>query len=122
MKKSSRPTHFLASKEGVFGEPVSAASVAGLIKCARKGLLKAAQTIVCVITGHGLKDPDTATKPQRPLRPWSRNWTRWPSAQPVRREQASSEPASEGENMEISNSKIRQPFLARWLACSLLAT
>ena len=53
--------HFLASKEGVFGEPASAASVAGLIKCARKGLIKAGQTIVCVITGSGLKDPDTAT-------------------------------------------------------------
>jgi threonine synthase len=54
--------HFLASREGVLGEPASAASVAGLIKCARRGLLKAGQTIVCVITGHGLKDPDTATK------------------------------------------------------------
>ncbi len=58
--------HFLASREGVFGEPASAASVAGLIKCAKQGLLKAGQTVVCVITGHGLKDPDTATKRQRP--------------------------------------------------------
>jgi threonine synthase len=57
--------HFLASREGVFGEPASAASVAGLIKCAQKGLLKAGQTIVCVITGHGLKDPDRATQTQR---------------------------------------------------------
>ncbi len=54
----------LASKEGVFGEPASAASVAGLIKYARKGMLKAGQTIVCTLTGHGLKDPDTATKVQ----------------------------------------------------------
>jgi threonine synthase len=54
--------HFLASREGVFGEPASAASVAGLIKCAKKGMIKAGQTIVCVITGHGLKDPDTATR------------------------------------------------------------
>jgi threonine synthase len=53
--------HFLASREGIFGEPASAASVAGLIKCAKKGLLKAGQRVVCVITGHGLKDPDTAT-------------------------------------------------------------
>lgn len=57
--------HFLASREGVFGEPASAASVAGLMKCAKRGLLKAGQKIVCVITGHGLKDPDTATKRQR---------------------------------------------------------
>jgi threonine synthase len=53
---------FLASREGLFAEPASAASVAGLKKCAKKGLLKAGQTIVCTLTGHGLKDPDTATK------------------------------------------------------------
>jgi threonine synthase len=53
---------FLASREGVFGEPASAASVAGLMKCAKKGLLKAGETVVCTLTGHGLKDPDTATK------------------------------------------------------------
>jgi len=53
---------FLASREGVFGEPASAAPVAGLMKCARKGLLKRGQTIVCTLTGHGLKDPETATK------------------------------------------------------------
>ena len=53
---------FLAGREGVFAEPASAASVAGLIKFARKGLLKTGQTIVCTLTGHGLKDPDTATK------------------------------------------------------------
>src|SRR6185503_12381317 len=54
----------LASQEGIFAEPASAASVAGLIKCARKGLLKAGQTVVCTLTGHGLKDPDTATRIQ----------------------------------------------------------
>ena len=32
-----------------------------MIKCARKGLVKAGMKIVCVITGHGLKDPDQAT-------------------------------------------------------------
>lgn len=53
---------FLAAKEGVFGEPASAASVAGLISYAKKGKLKAGQTIVCTLTGHGLKDPDTATR------------------------------------------------------------
>ncbi len=53
---------FLTKREGVFVEPASAASVAGLIKQAAKGTLKAGQTVVCVLTGHGLKDPDTATK------------------------------------------------------------
>jgi len=55
---------FLAAREGVFGEPACAASVAGLIKCAGKGMLSPGQTIVCTLTGHGLKDPDTATKQQ----------------------------------------------------------
>jgi len=55
----------LANKEGVFAEPASAASVAGLIKYAKKGLVKDGQTIVCTLTGHGLKDPDSATGPQR---------------------------------------------------------
>ncbi|MBF8299043.1 MAG: thrC [Dehalococcoidia bacterium] len=54
----------LASKEGVFGEPASAASVAGILKAARssRGWLFAGQVLVCVITGTGLKDPETATK------------------------------------------------------------
>jgi threonine synthase len=52
----------LASREGVFCEPASAASVAGILA---HGLpvaegTAAPQTIVCVLTGHGLKDPDTA--------------------------------------------------------------
>ena len=50
----------LAVKEGVFAEPASAASVAGLLKRATAGLLTAGQTVVCVLTGNGLKDPDTA--------------------------------------------------------------
>jgi len=50
----------LASTEGVFCEPASAASVAGLLKRARAGAPLAGLTAVCVITGHGLKDPDTA--------------------------------------------------------------
>jgi threonine synthase len=52
----------LASREGVFCEPASAASVAGILA---HGLptadeAPAPQTVVCVLTGHGLKDPDTA--------------------------------------------------------------
>ncbi|HRC62846.1 MAG: threonine synthase [Dehalococcoidia bacterium] len=50
----------LAATEGVFCEPASAASVAGLLKRARAGASLAGLTAVCVITGHGLKDPDTA--------------------------------------------------------------
>ena len=49
----------LAAEEGVFCEPASAACVAGLLK-AGPGLDLAGKTVVCVITGHGLKDPDTA--------------------------------------------------------------
>jgi len=55
----------LANKEGVFVEPASAASVAGLIKMNKKGYFKKAsekKIIVCVLTGHGLKDPDRAIK------------------------------------------------------------
>jgi len=50
----------LAQDEGVFCEPASAASVAGLLKQARAGAPIEGLTAVCVITGHGLKDPDTA--------------------------------------------------------------
>lgn len=52
----------LAAKEGVFVEPASAASVAGILKLAQKGYFKGASKIkiVCVLTGHGLKDPDRA--------------------------------------------------------------
>jgi threonine synthase len=48
---------FLADQEGVFCEPSSAASVAGLLV---HGIPDGAQRIVCVLTGHGLKDPETA--------------------------------------------------------------
>jgi threonine synthase len=47
---------FLAAKEGIFCEPASAASVAGLLTYGAGG----AARVVCVLTGHGLKDPDTA--------------------------------------------------------------
>jgi threonine synthase len=46
----------------VFAEPASAASVAGLLKYAATGMLKPGSVIVCTLTGHGLKDPDTALK------------------------------------------------------------
>lgn len=53
---------FLAEKEGVFCEPASAASMAGLIVDLDRGKIKDGSTIVCTLTGHGLKDPDTAIK------------------------------------------------------------
>ena len=55
---------FLASKEGVFVEPASAASVAGIMKLAKKGYFKKFKNpkVVCILTGHGLKDPDRAIK------------------------------------------------------------
>ena len=46
--------------EGVFCEPASAASVAGLRRAARDGIIAKHTRCVCVLTGHGLKDPDTA--------------------------------------------------------------
>jgi threonine synthase len=50
----------LARSEGVFVEPASAASVAGLLAAAADGRLSAGSTVVCTVTGNGLKDPDWA--------------------------------------------------------------
>lgn len=50
----------LAKKEGVFCEPASAASVAGILKMSAAGQIQPGTRIVCVLTGHGLKDPDRA--------------------------------------------------------------
>jgi len=52
----------LAAKEGVFVEPASAASIAGLLKLARRKYFRPKTKIVCILTGHGLKDPDRAIK------------------------------------------------------------
>ena len=69
----------LASEEGIFVEPASAASVAGLLKLVRSGYFETARrstrktprrlTIVCILTGHGLKDPERAIKSVRVPRP-----------------------------------------------------
>ena len=48
------------ASEGLFCEPASAASVAGLLALAARGGLERRSTAVCVLTGHGLKDPDAA--------------------------------------------------------------
>ena len=50
----------IAAEDGIFCEPASAASVAGLRKLARDGMDLSDQTVVCILTGNGLKDPDTA--------------------------------------------------------------
>jgi threonine synthase len=50
----------LASLEGVFVEPASAASIAGLLKASAAGLIERGETVVCTVTGHGLKDPNRA--------------------------------------------------------------
>jgi len=50
----------VAATEGIFCEPASAASVAGLAKLHRAGALREGDTVVCTLTGHGLKDADTA--------------------------------------------------------------
>ncbi len=50
----------LATQEGVFCEPASAASVAGVLRRAADGDIAPGSTVVCVLTGHGLKDPDMA--------------------------------------------------------------
>ncbi|MDX8402177.1 MAG: threonine synthase, partial [Mariprofundaceae bacterium] len=52
--------NMLASLEGVFCEPASAASVAGVIKLNKRGFFPPGASIVCTLTGNGLKDPDTA--------------------------------------------------------------
>ncbi len=55
-----RAYRWLAAREGVFVEPASAASVAGLLQAHEQGLLAPGQTVVCTVTGHGLKDPQWA--------------------------------------------------------------
>ena len=52
----------LIAAHGVFAEPASAASVAGLLKFSASGGLKPGSVAVCTLTGHGLKDPDTSMK------------------------------------------------------------
>ena len=50
----------LASHEGIFCEPASAASFAGLVQMVRGGLDLSERKVVCIFTGTGLKDPDLA--------------------------------------------------------------
>lgn len=50
----------IARQEGIFCEPASASSLAGVIKLNKEGFFRSGDTVVCTLTGHGLKDPDTA--------------------------------------------------------------
>jgi threonine synthase len=52
----------VASTEGIFCEPASAASIAGVLKLSKEGYFKEGERVVCTLTGHGLKDPDTVFK------------------------------------------------------------
>jgi threonine synthase len=68
-KKIIEAYKLLAAKEGIFVEPASAASVAGLLKLKENGYFRrrtpdagCRMQIVCILTGHGLKDPDRAIK------------------------------------------------------------
>jgi threonine synthase len=63
----------LSASEGIFVEPASAASVAGLLASHAAGLLDPGQRVVCTVTGHGLKDPQWALRgpdgePVQPVR------------------------------------------------------
>jgi threonine synthase len=57
----------MAAKGGVFGEPASAASLAGLIKLSQKGMNFSQSRVLCVVTGTGLKDTETAVKDAEPF-------------------------------------------------------
>ncbi len=58
----------MASLEGIFCEPASAAPLAGVMKLDRKGFFKKGDVVVLTITGHGLKDPDIAIRvSQKPI-------------------------------------------------------
>ncbi|MFC1934536.1 threonine synthase [Chloroflexota bacterium] len=57
----------MATEAGIFGEPASAASLAGLIKLSQKGMDFSSKRIVCVVTGTGLKDTDTVLRNAEPF-------------------------------------------------------
>ncbi len=58
----------MATKGGIFGEPASAAPLAGLIKLSQQGMDFSSKKIVCVVTGNGLKDIDIVLKNAPPIR------------------------------------------------------
>lgn len=60
--------HLLAEREGIFCEPASAVSLAGAIDAIETGRIRNGSKVVCTVTGHGLKDADTAMA-QNPVKP-----------------------------------------------------
>ncbi|RLG09948.1 MAG: threonine synthase, partial [Thaumarchaeota archaeon] len=62
-----RAQRILASREGVFTEPAGATPIAFLIKAAKEGLIARDERVVCIATGHGLKDPDIVIKTSKKL-------------------------------------------------------
>lgn len=58
----------MGRKSGVFGEPAGCAGMAGLAKLVEKGIIKKDETVVCAVTGNGLKDGDNAIKAAGPAR------------------------------------------------------
>jgi threonine synthase len=63
----------VAQLEGIFCEPASAAAVAGLVKQCREGKIPRGAQVVCILTGHGLKDPEVALTLAPPLQPVEAN-------------------------------------------------
>jgi len=61
-KEIKQAQRLLANYEGIFAEPASAASVAGLRKARKSHLVKANDRVVCIITGHGLKDQEAVAR------------------------------------------------------------
>jgi len=59
----------IATDEGIFCEPASAAGVAGVARLAREGRLDRSEAVVCILTGHGLKDPDIVADEEGTLSP-----------------------------------------------------
>jgi threonine synthase len=59
----------LLSREGIFCEPAGAASLAGLIRGLRHGVVSRDQNVVCLVTGHGFKDPDSVRQAGTPYPP-----------------------------------------------------
>jgi len=57
----------MATKGGVFGEPASAASLAGLVKLSHQGMDFSQKKVVCVVTGTGLKDTDIVLRGVEPF-------------------------------------------------------
>jgi len=55
----------LAQEEGIFVEPASAASVAGVLRRSREGRVPEGTSIACILTGHGLKDPEAVLRTER---------------------------------------------------------